>query len=97
MISYPWATALVYRAYGEAPPAPAGAAAARGGGPASDGTRRSASSQRGVAAMHGARACRRSTTMIVAKAATQMPDWKTISVALPAAERAARRADARFR
>ena len=32
VISYPWATALVYRAYGEAPPAPAGAAA-RGGGP----------------------------------------------------------------
>ena len=25
VISYPWATALVYRAYGEAPPAPAGA------------------------------------------------------------------------
>ena len=32
VISYPWATALVYRAYGEAPPAPAGAAA-RGSGP----------------------------------------------------------------
>ncbi|MEO5742672.1 MAG: PepSY-associated TM helix domain-containing protein, partial [Vicinamibacterales bacterium] len=31
VISYPWATALVYRAYGEAPPAPAGAVAARGG------------------------------------------------------------------
>ena len=33
VISYPWATGLVYRAYGEAPPAPAGAGAARGGGP----------------------------------------------------------------
>ena len=33
VISYPWATALVYRAYGEQPPAPAGALAARGGGP----------------------------------------------------------------
>jgi uncharacterized iron-regulated membrane protein len=35
VISYPWATALVYRAYGEAPPAPAAAAArgeARSGG-----------------------------------------------------------------
>ncbi len=30
VISYPWATALVYRAYGEVPPAPAAAAAARG-------------------------------------------------------------------
>ncbi len=33
VISYPWATGLVYRAYGEAPPVPAGAGAARGGGP----------------------------------------------------------------
>ena len=33
VISYPWATGLVYRAYGEAPPAPGGAGAARGGGP----------------------------------------------------------------
>ena len=33
VISYPWATALVYRAYGEAPPAPAGGLGARGGGP----------------------------------------------------------------
>jgi uncharacterized iron-regulated membrane protein len=32
VISYPWATGLVYRAYGEQPPAPAGAAA-RSGGP----------------------------------------------------------------
>jgi uncharacterized iron-regulated membrane protein len=33
VISYPWATGLVYRAYGEQPPAPAGGAAVRGGGP----------------------------------------------------------------
>ena len=32
VISYPWATGLVYRAYGEEPPAPGGALAARGGG-----------------------------------------------------------------
>ncbi len=37
VISYPWATALVYRAYGEQPPAPAGAAAGRGAGPARSG------------------------------------------------------------
>jgi uncharacterized iron-regulated membrane protein len=66
VISYPWATALVYRAYGEAPPAPA-AAAARG------------ESRSGGAPINGAAL----ETMIVT-AAAQMPDWKTISVALPA-------------
>ncbi len=79
VISYPWATGLVYRAYGEAPPAPAGGAAARVGGPGG-----------------GARAGARSTgpesrevgvqlDTMIATASTHMPAWKTISVALPAA------------
>jgi uncharacterized iron-regulated membrane protein len=38
VISYPWATALVYRAYGETPPPPAGGAA-RGGEPRTGGVR----------------------------------------------------------
>jgi uncharacterized iron-regulated membrane protein len=97
VISYPWATALVYRAYGEAPPAPAGAAA-RGGGPGGGGAGAGArgggpgAGRLGVDA--GARADRLHParpqsdgvsldTMIVA-ASTQMPEWKTISVALPA-------------
>jgi uncharacterized iron-regulated membrane protein len=38
VISYPWATALVYRAYGETPPPPAGSAV-RGGEPRAGGVR----------------------------------------------------------
>jgi uncharacterized iron-regulated membrane protein len=68
VISYPWATALVYRAYGEAPPAPAAAAAARSG----------------ASRPAGARIDGPGFETMVAAAAAQMPDWKTISVALPA-------------
>jgi uncharacterized iron-regulated membrane protein len=70
VISYPWATALVYRAYGETPPAPAAAAgaAARGG------DARSARAPISGPALE----------TMVAAAAAQMPGWKTISVALPA-------------
>jgi uncharacterized iron-regulated membrane protein len=70
VISYPWATGLVYRAYGEAPPAPPAAAARQ---------------ERGEA---GARAQRPRIEGVpldamIATAAAHMPDWKTISVALP--------------
>jgi uncharacterized iron-regulated membrane protein len=67
VISDPWATALVYRAYGETPPAPAGATAARG-----------------ASRPAGARIDGAGFEMMVAAAASHMPDWKTISVALPA-------------
>lgn len=68
VISYPWATALVYRAYGEAPPQPASGTVTRVGtssnaGPSAEGLR--------IEAM-------------IATAAARTPDWKTISVALPA-------------
>ena len=76
VISYPWATALVYRAYGEAPPAPPAAtsrAAAPGARPES-------------AAPH-ARSQRTSDGVpldtMIATAAAHMPGWKTINVALP--------------
>jgi len=95
VISYPWATGLVYRAYGEAPPPPAGGAAARGGGPggaAGAGTRGGGPGSRGAGAEAGNRAERARPQIagvqldaMIATAATQMPDWKTISVALPAA------------
>ena len=68
VISYPWATALVYRAYGEAAPAPAVAAAVRGGGSRSAGPQ-----------INGL-----PIETMVAAAVARMPDWKTISVALPA-------------
>jgi len=73
VISYPWATGLVYRAYGEAPPAPAGGAA-RSGAP---GESRGAAQKSAVAGGI-------SLDTMVERAATQMPEWKTISVALPA-------------
>jgi len=97
-ISYPWATGLVYRANGEAPPAPAGAAV-RGGGP---GERGDGAGARGAGpdgreegnARRGHNAERANSARVqvegvqleamVAKAATQMPDWKSISVALSA-------------
>jgi uncharacterized iron-regulated membrane protein len=69
VISYPWATALVYRAYGEAPPPPAAAAGAARGG---------------AARPVGARIDGPGLETMVRTAAVQMPDWKTISVALPA-------------
>jgi uncharacterized iron-regulated membrane protein len=68
VISYPWATALVYRAYGEQPPTPA---AARGGAPQS----RAEGAAENASALEA----------MVAKARAHMPDWKTISVAIPAA------------
>jgi uncharacterized iron-regulated membrane protein len=102
VISYPWATALVYRAYGEQPPAPAAGLAARGGGPGGRaggpaarnggpgrGTAQAGTEQRradGPASEHrtpGAEAPGVPLETLVAKARTQMPEWKTISVALP--------------
>ena len=101
VISYPWATGLVYRAYGEAPPAPGGAGAARGGGPggrgagpgargAGPGAREEGGARRGNGAERAQSARPQlegiQLEAMVAKAATQMPDWKSISVSLPAAD-----------
>ena len=75
VISYPWATGLVYRAYGEAPPAP-GVGGARGAG----------SGGRGVGASPGEGVGGIPIAAMIERAATQMPGWKTISVALPAGD-----------
>ncbi len=102
VISYPWATALVYRAYGEQPPAPAGGLAARGGGPGGGaggpaarnggpgrGSAQAGTEQRradGPASENhtpGAETPGVRLETLVAKAQTQMREWKTISVALP--------------
>ena len=72
VISYPWATALVYQAYGEQPPAPAGGLGARGGGPGA----RAGGPAADITANVPLEA-------LVAKAEGQMPGWKTIGVALP--------------
>ena len=70
VISYPWATALVYQAYGEQPPAPAGGLGARGGGPGATADGEDLTANVPLEAL-------------VARAEGQMPEWKTISIALP--------------
>ena len=70
VISYPWATALVYQAYGEQPPAPAGGLGARGGGPGATADGEDLTANVPLEAL-------------VARAEGQMPDWQTISIALP--------------
>jgi uncharacterized iron-regulated membrane protein len=94
VISYPWATALVYRAYGEAPPVPA--AAARGNGPGASRSARGAgsgapreSTDPGIRAEQRSRPARSqaesvSLDAMIATASAQMPGWKTITIALPA-------------
>ncbi len=72
VISYPWATGLVYRAYGEQPPASAPGATA--GRPAASAA--SASALRATAGKPVA------LETLIAKAEAHMPDWKTISVPL---------------
>ena len=78
VISYPWATALVYRVYGEQPPPPAGGAATRGAGPGqgsgAGATREPAGVDPGAP-----------IEALIARAESQVAGWKTISVALPAA------------
>ncbi len=78
VISYPWATALVYRAYGEQPPAPAGAA--RSAAPAATARAAANGPSRAVAEDGHTHAA---LETLVAQAASQMPGWKTLSVALP--------------
>jgi uncharacterized iron-regulated membrane protein len=102
VISYPWATALVYRAYGEQPLTPAGVLArgAGSGGPAG-GAASSTGSQRVSAASgtaqqvqlpggvdtdrHHIELAEAPLDAMVAKAQAHMPEWKTISVAVPGA------------
>lgn len=70
VISYPWATGLVYRAYGEAPPSPARGTATRG-----DGLRHTRPHAESLP-----------IETMIATAATRMPGWKTISAALPTSD-----------
>ena len=79
VISYPWATGLVYRAYGEQPPAPAGGAG-RIGGPGRGAGASGLPRRSGEAAKAEASA---PLETLFAKAQSQMSDWKTITAALP--------------
>jgi uncharacterized iron-regulated membrane protein len=71
VISYPWATGLVYRVYGEAPPA-AGGVAARAAEPRNSDRPRPTR----------ARAERVPIAAIIESANAHMPNWKTITVPL---------------
>ena len=87
VISYPWATALVYRAYGEAPPAPARAGAVPAGGERAGGTggrERADGSGRQAERIDGA-----DLETLIGAAAVRMPEWKTISVPLRTSPRVA--------
>jgi len=75
VISYPWATALVYRAFGEQPPAPAGALRSVGSERASAASREATANEPVASSV--------ALDMLIASAESQMPEWKTISVALP--------------
>jgi uncharacterized iron-regulated membrane protein len=78
VISYPWATSLVYGAYGEKPPAPGA-----GSGPRGDGAR-------GLERPGGDPRVRRAESVdleaLIGRAQAQMPDWQSITVALAAAD-----------
>ena len=76
VISYPWGTALVYRAYGEQPPPPANAARPAATAPRAAGSPNVASDEARPQAP---------LETLIAQAGSQMPGWKTVSVAMPAA------------
>jgi uncharacterized iron-regulated membrane protein len=95
-ISFPWASALVYRAVGEEPPARGGggAAGARGAGPGRAAGAGRAGADGGRA---GAREARREPSPAVsyaglnalwARAEQQVPAWRTISLRLPTVDEA---------
>ena len=69
VISYPWASALVYRAYGEDAPAPA----------------RPAAAENGVGRTPPDPVFGVPLEAAIDAAVAKMPEWKTISVAVPAA------------
>lgn len=105
VISYPWASALVYEAVGETPPARRGAGSGRSeGGRTAEGGRAGAGVQeRARAQQHSgsllkgprsdASPAQAADTLIdasgldrlVARAAAQMPGWRTLTMQLPAA------------
>jgi uncharacterized iron-regulated membrane protein len=92
VISFPWASDLVYKAVGEAPPARApeggagAGAAARGGGGANNGSLSNGSLNNG-SSNGGSGRERLAVAPVVgdvyAVAASRMPDWRTISLAWP--------------
>jgi uncharacterized iron-regulated membrane protein len=96
VISYPWASDLVYRAAGETPPRRASASPSRGPRPEGTSTRSTEGQpvglDAGLADGSSATASRVSVAaalnVALAVAAQRMPDWRTISLALPRSDTA---------
>jgi uncharacterized iron-regulated membrane protein len=85
VISYPWASNLVYRAVGETPPAPRPPAAPAAGGPRPAGAA-AAPADRPV--QSGARPDARSPRLegldpLVERATARVPGWRSITLTLP--------------
>ena len=86
VISYPWASNLVYRAVGEAPPAPRPPAAAP-----SEGARSAAGAPSGPAAPRDAGNARTDAPALdlagfdplVARATARVPEWRSVTLTLP--------------
>jgi uncharacterized iron-regulated membrane protein len=78
VISYPWASNLVYRVVGEAPPAPRGGGGAEGRPRGSDGGPREGQRKATLPALNAA----------WARAEQQTGAWRTIALRLPASDRA---------
>ena len=83
VISYPWASNLVYRAVGEAPPAPAGRGAAaaparaRAEGAGREGARRERASEGGAPALPP------SLNAAWTTALAHRPEWRTVTLRVP--------------
>lgn len=96
VISYPWASDLVYRAAGETPPRRASESPNRSARPDGAPTRRTAEQAEGLGTgapnVSLATASRVSVAaasdVAVAVAAQRMPDWRTISLVLPRSDTA---------
>jgi uncharacterized iron-regulated membrane protein len=82
VISYPWASNMVYSAYGMQPPAQGKGKAKGGEGKqrekGREGRQESAPAEVNYSGIDG----------LVARAKTQMPEWRTIAFAIPASEKA---------
>lgn len=76
VISYPWASAAVYKAFGETPPHRQGPPGGEGGGAAAGGARGGAGGRGAPVPLDGLGA-------LLARAERQVPGWRTIRLQLP--------------
>ena len=85
VISFPWASNMVYRVMGEEPPAPQAGARAAGTGGTRDGGLDSQAARQASPRGSGAGA---DLDMVVSRAMVQAPGWKILTVRVPASDQA---------